>query len=54
MEAKMAMEELARFILYVEFAVVALALIAFLARLVTPYSYRVEIGRYFRQYMHIE
>jgi hypothetical protein len=50
----MAMEELARFILYVEFAVVALAIVAFLARLFTPHSYRVEIGRQFRHYLHIE
>jgi hypothetical protein len=54
MEATMAMEELARFILYVELALVALAVIVFFGRLVTPYSYRVEIGRYFRHYMHIE
>jgi hypothetical protein len=52
-EAAMAME-LAKIILYVEFAVVALALVAFVARLVTPHVYRVTIGQYFRQHLHID
>lgn len=44
--------ELARLILYIEFAVVALAVVAFVARLITPQSYRVEIGRQFRHLLH--
>ena len=44
--------ELARLILYVEFAIVALAVIAFVARLVTPHSYRVQIGLQFRHLIH--
>jgi hypothetical protein len=44
--------ELARLILYVEFLLIALAVVATVARFITPHSYRVQIGRHFRHLLH--
>jgi hypothetical protein len=43
--------EVARLMLYMEYAAIGLVAGALIARLLTPYSYRVELGRQFRHYV---